>query len=84
MSLSVKSKMTLDLEANWFKYAGAKEGVVRDLFSESATRYYMRLNRLIDTPEALEYQPLVVKRLRRLREARRLQRNASYRLPEGI
>lgn len=74
--LTVKDHMTLDLEAQWFKYAGAKETVVRDLFNESSTRYYQRLNRLLDQPAAMAAYPMVVKRLRRLREARRRERSA--------
>jgi hypothetical protein len=74
--LTVKDKMTLDLEATWWKYAGAKEATIRELFSESPTRFYQRLNRLIDQAEALEYAPLVVRRLQRLRDQREHQRSA--------
>lgn len=74
--LSVKDKMTLDLEASWFKYAGAKEARIRVEFDESPTRYYQRLNRLIDQPDVLAYAPLVVKRLRRLRDLRREARSS--------
>ena len=52
------------------KYAGAMEAKVRELFGENTTRYYQRLNRLIDDPEALAYAPLVVRRLQRLRDQR--------------
>jgi hypothetical protein len=36
----------------------------------SATRYYQRLRRLIDEEEALEYDPLTVCRLRKMRRQR--------------
>jgi hypothetical protein len=49
---------------------------VRDLFDMSATRYYQVLNALIDRPEAVEYDPMLVKRLRRLRSTRQRQRTA--------
>ena len=49
------------------KYAGAKEEAIRELFSMSATRYYQVLNALVDRPEALAADPMLVKRLRRLR-----------------
>jgi hypothetical protein len=42
----------------------------------SSTRYYQVLNALIDRPEALEADPLLVRRLRRLRSARQRQRSA--------
>jgi hypothetical protein len=74
--LSVKDTMTLDFEAHHWKYVGAKEATIRELFTESATRYYQRLNALIDRPEALAYDPLLVKRLQRMREARRRHRTA--------
>jgi len=48
--LTIKDLMTLRLERSWWKYAGAKEHVIRDLFSESSTRYYQRLNTLLDQP----------------------------------
>lgn len=72
--LSVKSKMTLEFEGLRYKYAGAKEQAIRHLFGESATRYYQRLGALLDDPLALAHDPQLVNRLRRLRDARRAQR----------
>ena len=66
----------LAFERQWWKYAGAKEQAIRDLFGMSATRYYQVLNALIDTPEALAADPMLVKRLRRLRASRQRQRSA--------
>ena len=66
----------LAFERQWWKYAGAKEQAIRDLFAMSATRYYQVLNALIDTPEALAADPMLVKRLRRLRASRQRQRSA--------
>ncbi|EUA68748.1 hypothetical protein I553_1936 [Mycobacterium xenopi 4042] len=57
-------------ERQWWKYAGAKEEAIKELFSMSATRYYQVLNALIDRPEALAADPMLVKRLRRLRASR--------------
>jgi hypothetical protein len=73
--LSERDQAILDFERQWWKYAGAKEQAVRDLFEMSATRYYQVLNALIDRPEALVYDPMLVRRLRRLR-ASRLSRGA--------
>ncbi|MFT4083564.1 MAG: DUF3263 domain-containing protein [Nocardioides sp.] len=74
--LSERDEQILDFERNWWKYAGAKEAAVREKFDMSATRYYQVLNALIDRPEALEADPLLVRRLRRLRAARQRQRSA--------
>jgi hypothetical protein len=60
----------LDFERSWTARL-AKEAAVRRRFGVSAARYYHALNRLIDRPEALRYDPVLVRRLRRLREARR-------------
>jgi len=74
--LSERDEQILDFERHWWKYAGAKEAAVREKFDMSATRYYQVLNALIDKPEALEADPLLVRRLRRLRAARQRQRSA--------
>lgn len=66
----------LAFEAQWWKYAGAKEQAVRELFDMSATRYYQVLNALIDRPEALAADPLLIRRLRRLRTSRQRTRAA--------
>lgn len=60
----------LDFEASWWRYAGAKEAAIKELFELSAARYYQLLNDLIDRDDALAASPMLVKRLRRLREAR--------------
>ena len=60
----------LEFEGNWWRYAGAKEAAIKDLFDLSAPRYYQLLNDLIDRNDALAASPMLVKRLRRLREAR--------------
>ncbi len=60
----------LDFERQWWKYAGAKDAAIKELFQISAKEYYELLNNLIDRPDALAAAPLLVKRLRRLREAR--------------
>lgn len=60
----------LDFERQWWKYAGAKDAAIKELFNISAKQYYELLNNLIDRPDALAASPLLIKRLRRLREAR--------------
>ena len=60
----------LDFERQWWKYAGAKDAAIRELFDLSTRSYYEALNNLIDREDALAASPLLVKRLRRLRQAR--------------
>lgn len=74
--LSERDREILAFERQWWKYAGAKEQAVRELFDMTATRYYQVLNALIDTPEALAADPMLVKRLRRLRSTRQRARSA--------
>jgi hypothetical protein len=74
--LSDRDRKILAFERQWWKYAGAKEQAVRELFEMSATRYYQVLNALLDRPEALAADPMLVKRLRRLRAARQRARSA--------
>jgi len=74
--LSERDQQVLAFERQWWKYAGAKEQAIRELFDMSATRYYQVLNALIDDPAALAHDPMLVKRLRRMRSTRQRQRTA--------
>src|SRR5471032_1695851 len=74
--LSERDQLILEFERQWWKYAGAKEQAMREKFDMSATRYYQALNALIDRPAALAADPMLVKRLRRLRAARQRARSA--------
>jgi hypothetical protein len=74
--LTRRDREILAFERQWWKYAGAKEQAIRELFDMSATRYYQVLNGLIDSSEALAADPMLVKRLRRLRASRQRQRSA--------
>ncbi len=66
----------LDFERTWWKHAGVKEQAIRERFDMSATRYYQLLNELLEKPEAMEHDPILVKRLKRLRTYRQRQRVA--------
>ncbi|NMO04165.1 DUF3263 domain-containing protein [Gordonia sp. TBRC 11910] len=74
--LSRRERDILAFERQWWKYAGAKEDAIKELFDLSATRYYQLLNALVDRPEALAADPMLVKRLRRLRASRQKARAA--------
>ncbi|GAA1164548.1 DUF3263 domain-containing protein [Ornithinimicrobium humiphilum] len=75
-SLSERDRQILDFEHQWWKYAGSKEQAVKDLFDLSPTRYYQILNQLIDSEDALAYDPMLIKRLRRQRARRQRTRSA--------
>ncbi|GAA2913657.1 DUF3263 domain-containing protein [Streptosporangium fragile] len=75
-ALTDRERELLAFERRWWRYAGAKEQAIRETFGISATRYYQLLSEVIDLPEALAHDPMLVKRLRRLRETRRRDRAA--------
>ena len=66
----------LEFERSWWRYAGAKESAIKELFDLSGPRYYQLLNDLVDREDALLASPMLVKRLRRLRQARMSARSA--------
>jgi hypothetical protein len=71
MELTERDRAILDFERTWWTEGGSKELAIREHFELSATRYYQLLGELMDSPEALAYDPLVVRRLRRVRDRRR-------------
>ena len=75
-ALSERDRQILTFERQWWKYAGSKESAIKELFDMSSTRYYQVLNALIDNPAALAHDPMLVKRLRRLRSSRQRARSA--------
>ncbi|RWZ64498.1 DUF3263 domain-containing protein [Labedella populi] len=75
-ALDDRERAILDFERQWWKHAGAKEDAIRSEFSLSSARYYQVLGALIDRREALVYDPMLVKRLQRLRDARSAARAA--------
>lgn len=74
--LSRREHDMLVFERQWWRHAGAKETAIRERFGTTPTRYYQSLNALIDRPAALAADPLLVRRLRRLRTARSRQRSS--------
>ena len=68
--LTSRELAMLAFERQWWRAAGAKETAIRDRFGLSPTRYYQVLNALVDRSEALAADPLLVRRLRRVRAAR--------------
>jgi hypothetical protein len=69
-ALSERDMRVLAFERRTWRTAGAKEQDISDALGMSATRYYQVLNELIDLPEALQFDPSLVKRLRAQRSRR--------------
>jgi len=68
--VSERDRQVLDFEGSWWLYPGPKDRAIREYLGISATRYYQVLRRLIDASDALEYDPLTIRRLQRMRRQR--------------
>lgn len=71
-----RTRRIIDLERACWMLTVPKARVIREMFGISAARYHQLLTRILDDPAALAYDPMTVRRLRRVREARRRQRTA--------
>jgi len=69
-ALTDRDMAVLDFERRWNRHGGAKEEAIREVFGLSAARYYQVLNTVIDSPDAVRHDPMLVKRLQRARDAR--------------
>jgi hypothetical protein len=76
LQLDERTRAILEFERSWWQEPGTKERRIRELFGISVTRYHQLLMRAIDQPDALRYDPMLVRRLRRLRGDRRRKRLA--------
>jgi hypothetical protein len=61
----------LDLERTWWSEPGTKAEAIHVRIGLSPARYYQVLAELIGSAEAAAYDPLVVRRLRKLQRNRR-------------
>ena len=77
MELTERERAILQLERSWWTEPGPKEVAITEQLELSASRYYELLNELLDRPEAEAHDPLVVRRLRRMRDRRRRSRISS-------
>lgn len=71
MPLTDREQAILDFERSWWTQDGIKDLMVQELFHFTSADYYQALNVILDNPDSLDYDPLVVRRLRRLRDRRR-------------
>lgn len=72
--LTERDLAILSFEQRRWLHAGAKEQSITDEFGMTPTLYYAHLNRLLDNPAAYVAEPMLVKRLRALRQTRRARR----------
>jgi hypothetical protein len=82
-ALSEREMRILAFERNWWRQPGAKEQAISDVLGLSPTRYYQLLDRLLDRPEAMAFDPALIKRLRRQRTKRKGIRSAPASRGEG-
>ena len=71
MALTERDRAIIAFERTWWSEDGSKESIISERFELSTTRYYELLGDLVDSEEAYEFDPLVIRRLRRLRDRRR-------------
>jgi hypothetical protein len=71
MGFTERDRAILDFERTWWSEPGPKAAAIRAQFHLSATRYYQVLGQLLESADADAYDPLVVRRLRRVRDRRR-------------
>ena len=69
--LGERAAAMIEFEATWFQLGEERHDAIRARFACSVEDYNLELNRVIDHPDALAIDPLVVRRLRRHRERRR-------------
>ena len=70
MGLTDRQHAILEFERTWWTMDGEKDLLVRRRFACAPDAYYEELNQVLEDPAALEADPLVVRRLMRLRDRR--------------
>ena len=68
MPLSDDEREVLRFEAEHPHTGAAKNEAIRSQLRLTPVRYYQKLSRLADSVEALQFDPMLVHRLRRIRE----------------
>lgn len=76
--LTEEQRTILNIERQQWTRTGEKLNAVREQLGLTETGYAARLNRLIDTEPALAAEPLLVNRLRRLRDGNRRTRRHAW------
>jgi len=74
--LTDRDMAILDFEREWWQHPGSKEDSIRQVFGLSGARYYQVLGALLSSEAALAYDPMLVKRLQRIKDERSTSRQA--------
>ena len=82
--LSKRDKAVLDFERSWWLVPGPKDRAVQEHLGMSAGRYYQVLRGLLDDSEAMAYDPLTVRRLLKVRAARKPRRTEPRVVADGV
>lgn len=72
--ITERQQAMLEFERTFWTFDDPKETLVRARFQCSIDEYHAQLNDLLEQPEALAHDPLVVRRLQRQRVRRRRER----------
>lgn len=81
--LSDHERAVIDFEREWWQLGSTKNVEIRERFAISTSSYYRSLHVLVDRPEALAYDPLTVRRLRKRREQARREKIEGRRADPG-
>jgi hypothetical protein len=65
--LDERSAAMLDFERDWWNNPEPRELVIRARFQCSPEEYHAELTKVLEDPAAMDHDPLVVRRLKRLR-----------------
>lgn len=76
--LTERDAEILTFARDWYAFRGAHEAAVRERFDMTATRYFLELNRIIDLPAAMAYDPFTTRRLQRIRTERQRSRSLRH------
>lgn len=74
MRLTDEDRAVLDFAGKRWNYAGDQADAIEAEFGMSVTRFWQRVNGLLDDEQALQYSPQLVHRLRRIRSGRAVRR----------
>ncbi|MEA9987044.1 MULTISPECIES: DUF3263 domain-containing protein [Subtercola] len=75
-TLAERDRRILEFERIWWQHVGKKEQAIREEFGLSAARYYQIVGTLLESPAALAFDPMLIKRLQRVRDTRLAARSA--------
>jgi hypothetical protein len=70
VALTERQIAMLELERTSWQIDEEKRVLIRERFACTEQAYYVELNELLELPEALDHDPLLVRRMRRLRNRR--------------